>query len=388
MGRSLKPNKAPKPSIIQPKRVMRRPLLVAAAVATIYVAVSMGPADTLTKKLQNWRELRFVHALCWSHLLGVACDWCVREAARLNAVPRPRRAARPVAEATLDLFDKRAPFVVRGALRGPAWTAASLAAMPGANATTYSFQCAANVTEKLRAGSFDGYGCALDLPLAEGLRRGFYVRQNNRLLREFPALADAAGLDEPFLASLREGTFSLRGVFMGHWDGRADAAPSRGSSLHSDLSANWYAQLGGRKTWTLVDPTESARLLPCFDARPGVPALFSGLGYGADAPPSATPLEDVDRLVVTLDVGDLLYVPSWWWHQIENLPGFNAAVALRGPRSVVAALRPSAPAFFATVGSLPDIAIQTRNLLATRLGLRTGSFEDAFLKDAASSREL
>ncbi|KAH8093031.1 transcription factor jumonji [Aureococcus anophagefferens] len=335
---------------------MRRPLLVAATVATIYVAVSMGPADTLTKNLQNWRELRFVHALCWSHLLGVACDWCLAEAARLNAVPRPRRAARPVAEATLDLFDKRAPFVVRGALRGPAWTAASLAAMPGANATTYSFQCAAN---------------------------------NNRLLRDFPALADAAGLDEPFLASLREGKFSLRGVFMGEWDGRADAAPSRGSSLHSDLSANWYAQLGGRKTWTLVDPTESARrLLPCFDERPGVPALFSGLGYGADAPPSATPLADVDRLVVTLDVGDLLYVPSWWWHQIENLPGFNAAVALRGPRSVVAALRPSAPAFFATVGSLPDIAVQTRNLLATRLGLRTGSFEDAFLKDAASRREL
>ena len=41
-----------------------------------------------------------------------------------------------------------------------------------------------------------------------------------------------------------------------------------------------------------------------------MPALFSGLGYGADAPPSATPLEDVDRLVVTLDVGELLYVPS------------------------------------------------------------------------------
>ena len=54
---------------------MRRPLLVAATVATIYVAVSMGPADTLTKNLQNWRELRFVHALCWSHLLGVVCDW-------------------------------------------------------------------------------------------------------------------------------------------------------------------------------------------------------------------------------------------------------------------------------------------------------------------------
>ena len=37
---------------------------------------------------------------------------------------------------------------------------------------------------------------------------------------------------------------------------------------------------------------------------------------------------------------------------------------------------------------LTIIAVQTRNLLATRLGLRTGSFEDAFLKDAASSREL
>ncbi|KAH8061338.1 hypothetical protein JL720_13448 [Aureococcus anophagefferens] len=210
---------------------MRRPLLVAATVATIYVAVSMGPADTLTKNLQNWRELRFVHALCWSHLLGVACDWCLAEAARLNAV-RGRAARAPVAEATLDLSTsavrrpRRAP--------GPAWTAASLAAMPGANATTYSFQCAANVSERLRAGSFDGYGCALDLPLAEGLRRGFYVRQNNRLLRDFPRWPTPRAWTNP--SSPRCARQVRSGVFMGEWDGAG--APSRGSSLHSDLSAN------------------------------------------------------------------------------------------------------------------------------------------------------
>ena len=47
------------------------------------------------------------------------------------------------------------------------------------------------------------------------------------------------------------------------------------------------------------------------------------------------------RYEVILNPGDLLYVPSWWWHQIENEPGFNAAVALRGPRSVVRAFRPA-----------------------------------------------
>ena len=346
---------------------------------------SMGPAGA------GWRELRFVHALTWSHLLGLRCGWCVEEALALNSggdAYASYVAPRPVAEAAMGAaWDKASPFVIRGALPRTPWTAAGLAADDDVGAATYSFQCAANVSSQLREGGFAGYGCAVDLPLREGLARGFYMRQNNRLLRDFPSLGENMGLTEAFLASLDEGHFSLKGVFLGSWDGVDPASPARGSSLHSDLSANWYAQKAGDKTWTLVSPDESARLLPVFDERRGVPALFSGLGYAADATDDERrrPLEAVPRFVVTLGVGDLLYVPSWWWHQIENAPGFNAAVALRGPKSVVAALRPSSPAFFATVGSLPDIALQTRNLLATKLGVRTGSFEDAFLREAKRS---
>ncbi len=107
----------------------------------------------------------------------------------------------------------------------------------------------------------------------------------------------------------------------------------------------------------------------------GVPALFSGMGYAAAERP-ARPLEHFERIELTLNPGDLLYVPTWWWHQIENAPGgFNAAVALRGPRSVVKALlRPT----FATLGSTPDIARLFFDVIKGLARLRTGSFEDNF----------
>ena len=70
------------------------------------------------------------------------------------------------------------------------------------------------------------------------------------MLSDFPELADAAGATPAFEASLAEGKITLRAVFLGNWDGETAEAASRGSSLHADLSSNWYAQTAGRKKRT------------------------------------------------------------------------------------------------------------------------------------------
>ena len=355
---------------------------VVGALGLVWLLAAMGPAPSFLENVRNVRELRFVHALAWAHLFGVDCRWCVREAASLNAAS-PSAFVAPEAVAEVAFADIRAaarrstPFVVRGALARTPWTAADLDAVGG----SYAFQCAANVSETLRdGGEFAGYGCAASLPLGDGLRRGHYLRQNARVLRNFPALAESAGLTEAFLGTLPGGPFTVRGLFAGDWDGEDPASPGRGSSLHCDLSSNWYAQRAGEKTWTLLDPALSARLLPAFDGRRGVPALFSGLGYGAAPVAGAAPLSAFPRVETTLRVGDLLFVPSWWWHEIENGAGLSAAVAVRGPRSVAAAFLPPS---FATVGSARDVAALAAALARRALG-GGGSFEDAFLPNATA----
>ena len=371
--------------------------------------VKASPSAWFSAPLLELRSLLFVHALTLAHLLslhgGALEQTLAAEALAINSLGGSGRPIDPEPIATIDGsagFDAGTvaaasrglsePVLIRNAVADPRWSLERFQ-QPGALGDThYLFQCDADVAENLASNRFNGYHCTANMSLrqatSEMRQRGLYMRQNNRVLLDFPELRAELGIDDAFEAKLGEGLITVRGVFMGI--APADGDPlkaARGSSLHTDLSSNWYVQAAGRKTWTLVDPRASARLLPLFDERHGVPALFSRLGYAAAAQlaPTAQPLTHFPRKEVTLTPGDALYVPTWWWHEITNeLDAFNAAVALRGPRAVVKALLPNSPAFFATVGSLPDIGKlardMARNRLAARLGSkRTVSFEDNFL---------
>lgn len=89
--------------------------------------------------------------------------------------------------------------------------------------------------------------------------------------------------------------------------------------LHFDRVHNLYAQLSGRKRWLLFAPSESRRLYwPCRDL-PGKRLQFSPVD--AERPDleryplfaGATPL------TADLEPGDVLFVPTGWWHQVRSL---------------------------------------------------------------------
>ncbi|MEX2205438.1 MAG: cupin-like domain-containing protein [Myxococcota bacterium] len=83
-----------------------------------------------------------------------------------------------------------------------------------------------------------------------------------------------------------------------------------GSSLHQDVLGThaWLAQLRGRKDWVLYPPDT-------FTAAEA--ATHDAFSRGAEATDS---LARRTRWVAELCPGDVIFVPSLWWHQVQN-PG-------------------------------------------------------------------
>lgn len=99
------------------------------------------------------------------------------------------------------------------------------------------------------------------------------------------------------------------------WTGGAGAL----TVLHFDRVHNLYVQFAGRKRWLLFPPSASRLLYwPC-DHLPGPLLQFSPVDAenpDLDRYPlfrSATPL------VAELGPGDVLFVPTGWWHQVRSL---------------------------------------------------------------------
>ena len=70
------------------------------------------------------------------------------------------------------------------------------------------------------------------------------------------------------------------------------------------LSYSWSANVAGCKRWTLYPPSET-------------PKLVRGDGKcPADFPP---PAPGARRVVLVQQAGEALFVPSGWYHEVENL---------------------------------------------------------------------
>ncbi|MGH6741390.1 MAG: DUF6065 family protein, partial [Bradyrhizobium sp.] len=119
-----------------------------------------------------------------------------------------------------------------------------------------------------------------------------------------PLNEDLGELDE-FLVRPASGPF---GMF---WIGPAGTF----TSLHHDLTNNFVAQIVGRKRIKLLPPSEAGK-------------LYNSIHVFSEVPDLDDPNLDIDRYSdltrvriydLTLNPGEILFIPVAWWHQVRSL---------------------------------------------------------------------
>lgn len=95
------------------------------------------------------------------------------------------------------------------------------------------------------------------------------------------------------------------------------SAPDTVSPLHRDFPDNLFAQVVGRKRFTLLPPSDK-RYVYMFSLRSRLPQISP---VDAEAPDYARfPRFRAARPIqIDLGPGDLLYLPGRWWHQVRSL---------------------------------------------------------------------
>lgn len=114
--------------------------------------------------------------------------------------------------------------------------------------------------------------------------------------------------------------------------------PGAKGPLHRDLPENLYAQIGGRKRFLLLE-RRLTRMVHRHSFRSGVPNYSPVDAEDPDL--SRFPrFRGAPVLYADLEPGDLLYIPSMWWHQARSLTTSFAVNLwwLNGPKVAVARL--------------------------------------------------
>lgn len=106
------------------------------------------------------------------------------------------------------------------------------------------------------------------------------------------------------------------------WVGAGDDAATQGTGLHCDICNNFIVQLEGKKLWEFIHPRHSVLLRPTM--RRGKTAIS-----GADVSAKTEVLPYIERMEATLEPGDFMYNPDWYWHTVRNSPGRAMAVVAR-----------------------------------------------------------
>ncbi|MCA9537391.1 MAG: cupin-like domain-containing protein [Myxococcales bacterium] len=223
-----------------------------------------------------------------------------------------------------------------------------------------------------------------DMPFTEFVQRmheaPLYLHNNGALTQQCPGLVE--DLDLP---RIRRTLYDPEGI----WDAVFTAAFFIGtervfSNLHSAPGGNFFLQIRGQKTWTLVDPALAPYFMP-LTTRP-----FTNMRslYGTfHTAPADSPLHRLPRVSVTINPGDLLFNAPWWWHEVIN-----------HGETIGCAMRHTNPPFersptwdnhrlFAALSVWPQLwALSVYDYSRARIGRLFGEQRDGTLRDAVSRR--
>lgn len=121
--------------------------------------------------------------------------------------------------------------------------------------------------------------------------------------------------------------------------------------LHCGVSGDFFVQVTGRKRWLFYPPDALLFLSPPASRLPYFHSHGDPYGTGAGDPPL---FQHADRLETTLEPGDVLWTPPFWWHDVTNL---SATVGVRCPAVSVARALAASPLLTALLAFArePDI---------------------------------
>lgn len=95
--------------------------------------------------------------------------------------------------------------------------------------------------------------------------------------------------------------------------------PGTGSPWHCANEWTFFIMAAGRKKWRFIKPEFTLHMKPMFQKD----LIYLVSGYGAEDP------ENVTAYDVTLEQGDMLVFPAWWWHRVENMTDVTIGVSVR-----------------------------------------------------------
>ena len=106
--------------------------------------------------------------------------------------------------------------------------------------------------------------------------------------------------------------------------------PELGTPCHNDLSGdcNLFFQIEGRKKWTLIDPNFTLMIYPVIPPEPSYGESLIDQ-YDMKPDPRARLFQYCPHQEVTLEPGDVLFIPPYYWHSVRNVESRTLAVATR-----------------------------------------------------------
>jgi Cupin-like domain len=95
------------------------------------------------------------------------------------------------------------------------------------------------------------------------------------------------------------------------------------SALHCAIGTNLFVNVFGRKTWYLIHPKYTRLLKPHLNQY----GLFAISEQDIFNPDDIS--QKIPHISITLDPGDVLFIPPWWWHAVRNESELTIGVANR-----------------------------------------------------------
>jgi hypothetical protein len=134
-----------------------------------------------------------------------------------------------------------------------------------------------------------------------------YISGEARLFQKNKELEEMVA--SPFIDSVSPGRPVFTQLFMGYGN--------MGSDVHAAIGCNMFRQITGQKKWWLIPVDQTAYVFPSLNPNGFSAHTLTKIGKGNEEP--SPWLGKIKRYTVTLNPGDVLLNPPWFWHGIKNI---------------------------------------------------------------------